>query len=450
MQNEPMDWGKLLCPKRFGGQEVSNQQSDSRSDFQRDYDRIIFSSAFRRLQNKTQVFPLPGSVFVHNRLTHSLEVASVGRSLGNNVVSFINQQTKGKYSTLVDQIPTIVSSACLAHDMGNPPFGHSGEDAIRNYFTQNAQTYADELTQEQWNDLIRFEGNANALRLLCQKMEGKREGGFRLSYPVLASIVKYPWESSKGGKAKMGFFQTEKNWYNLIAREMGLYRKEENPLTFVRHPLVFLVEAADDICYQIMDIEDAHKLNILSFNNVKDLLLGIFNTETDSKWLDKINQTLNEVVDENEKVAFLRAMAIGKLTNECSAQFTENYNAIMQGHLEQSLFNLLSSHLQNAMGTIKEVSREKIYNHRAVVEIELAGYKIIGTLLEKICPALAGKDDDYAKKVRKLIPSQYINPNASKYHQLMSAIDFVSGMTDVYALEMYRTFEGISIPGINR
>ncbi|HCY00391.1 MAG TPA: dehydrogenase, partial [Bacteroidales bacterium] len=367
-----------------------------------------------------------------------------------NVVCFINQQTKGKYSTLVEQIPTIVTSACLAHDMGNPPFGHSGENAIRDYFTQNAHVYKDGLSHEQWHDLIRFEGNANALRLLCQKMEGKREGGFRLSYPVLASIVKYPWESSKAGKKKMGFFQTEKEWYNLIAHQMGLYRKEESPLTFVRHPLVFLVEAADDICYQIMDIEDAHKLNILSFSDVKELLLELFNAETDSKWLDKINQTLIEVVDENEKVAFLRAMAIGKLTNECSAQFTENYNTIMQGQLEQSLFNLLSSHLQNAIGTIKEVSREKIYNHRTVVEIELAGYKIIGTLLEKICPALAGNDDDYTKKVRKLIPSQYINPNASKYHQLMSAIDFVSGMTDVYALEMYRTFEGISIPGINR
>ncbi|MDD2278120.1 MAG: dNTP triphosphohydrolase, partial [Bacteroidales bacterium] len=260
-----MDWGKLLCPKRFDGQEASNQQSDSRSDFQRDYDRIIFSSAFRRLQNKTQVFPLPGSVFVHNRLTHSLEVASVGRSLGNNVVNFINQQTKGKCANLVEQIPTIVSSACLAHDMGNPPFGHSGEDAIRNYFTQNTQLYEHELTPEQWHDLIRFEGNANALRLLCQKMEGKREGGFRLSYPVLSSIVKYPWESTKVGKKKMGFFQTEKDWYNHIAQELGLLRKEEKPLTFVRHPLVFLVEAADDICYQIMDIEDAHKLNILSF-----------------------------------------------------------------------------------------------------------------------------------------------------------------------------------------
>ncbi|MDY0198127.1 MAG: deoxyguanosinetriphosphate triphosphohydrolase [Tenuifilaceae bacterium] len=450
MQNESMDWGKLLCPKRFDGQEASNQQSDSRSDFQRDYDRIIFSSAFRRLQNKTQVFPLPGSVFVHNRLTHSLEVASVGRSLGNNVVNFINQQTKGKCANLVEQIPTIVSSACLAHDMGNPPFGHSGEDAIRNYFTQNTQLYEHELTPEQWHDLIRFEGNANALRLLCQKMEGKREGGFRLSYPVLSSIVKYPWESTKVGKKKMGFFQTEKDWYNHIAQELGLLRKEEKPLTFVRHPLVFLVEAADDICYQIMDIEDAHKLNILSFKQVEELLLGLFSLETDSKWLDKINRTLTEVDDENEKVAFLRAMAIGKLTTECSTQFKENYKAIMQGNMEQSLFSLLSNHLQGAIDTIKKVSIDKIYNHRTVVEIELAGHKIIGTLLDKICPALTSKNDDYAKKVLKLIPSQYINKNDSKYHQLMSAIDFISGMTDVYALEMYRTFEGISIPGINR
>ena len=450
MHNETMNWSKLLCPKRFGENEVSSQQSDTRSNFQKDYDRIIFSSAFRRLQNKTQVFPLPGSVFVHNRLTHSLEVASVGRSLGNNVVPFINEQTKGKYATLVEQIPTIVSTACLAHDMGNPPFGHSGEDAIRNYFIQNSESIKDGLSHEQWSDLIRFEGNANALRLLCQKMEGKREGGFRLSYPVLASIVKYPWESSREGEKKMGFFQTEKEWYKHIANEMGLLCQQENPLMFARHPLVFLVEAADDICYQIMDIEDAHKLNILSYKEVKNLLLGLFDNETDSTWLTKISDTLNEVADENEKVAFLRAMAIGKLTNECSLQFTENYNAIMQGKLNKSLFSLLPAYMQNAMSTIKTISVNQVYNHRAVVEIELAGYKIIGSLLEKICPALATTNTGFSAKVKKLIPQQYVTNNNSKYQQLMSAIDFVSGMTDVYALELYRTLEGISIPGINR
>ncbi len=444
-----MDWGRLLSPKRFGEAEDSNQLIDSRSAFQRDYDRIIFSSAFRRLQNKTQVFPLPGSIFVHNRLTHSLEVASVGRSLGNNVIGFINKQSSNAHASLVEQIPTIVSTACLAHDLGNPPFGHSGEEAIRDYFIRNSERYKSNLSQKEWDDLITFEGNANALRLLSQKMEGKREGGFRLSYPALASIVKYPWESGKTGKKKMGFFQSEKEWYSQIAKALGLFKTNDSPLTFARHPLVFLVEAADDICYQIMDIEDAHKLNILSYRQVESLLLELFASEEDGPWLTRIRQTLNEVSDENEKVSFLRAVAIGKFTNECSSQFQENYEAIMQGKLDQSLFSLFPPQLKSAIETIRAISVEKIYNHRTVVEIELAGYKIIGSLLDNICLALTDSSNDYAQKVLRLIPNQYILPNASTYQRLMSSVDFVSGMTDDYALKMYRTFEGITIPGIS-
>lgn len=443
-----MDWGKLLSPTRFGETEVSHQLVDSRSTFQRDYDRIIFSSAFRRLQNKTQVFPLPGSVFVHNRLTHSLEVASVGRSLANNVVNFINAQTQNAHKNLVEQIPTIVSTACLAHDMGNPPFGHSGEEAIRDYFIQNAHLYQDQLTRQQWNDLITFEGNANALRLLTQQLVGKREGGFRLSYPTLSSIVKYPWESGKKGKKKMGFFQSEKEWYKEVAKSLGLFQTDYDHITFVRHPLVFLVEAADDICYQIMDIEDAHKLNILPYQQVEEMFLNLFTSKGDQEWYKRIRNTLKEVTDENERVAFLRAVSIGKLTNECSVQFKDNYNAIMQGNLQNSLFDLLPQHLTQAIGTIRTTSFQKVYNHRTVVEIELAGHKIIGALLHNICHALIDAQSDYSQKVIRLIPPQYINTNATQYQNLMAAIDFVSGMTDDYALKMYRTLEGITIPGL--
>ena len=445
-----MDWGKLLCPKRFGWKGVSTQEQENRSTFHRDYDRIIFSSPFRRLQNKTQVFPLPGSVFVHNRLTHSLEVASVGRSLGNNVVEFIKQNSSPDHYALIEQIPTIVSSACLAHDLGNPPFGHSGEDAIRTYFKKNEDKYRSELSAEQWNDLVRFEGNANALRLLTKKDEGKREGGFRLSYPVLSSIVKYPWESTLEGKKKFGFFQSERNWYAEIAADMGIPLSSNSPISFARHPLVYLVEAADDICYQVMDIEDAHKLGILTLSEVKELFLGFFNPKADEHWLTNIQNTLFDVADENEQVAFLRAVTIGKLTSECSQAFISSYRAIMSGEQCPSLINQLSDSGKQALDRVKKVSIEKIYNHRAVIEIELAGFQIISTLLGKVCPALLNPNDGYSQKILRLIPKQYIPIGFSKYDNLMAAADFVSGMTDVYALEMYRTLEGISIPGINR
>ncbi len=445
-----MDWGKLLCPRRFGWKEGSTQQQETRSHFQRDYDRIVFSSAFRRLQNKTQVFPLPGSVFVHNRLTHSLEVASVGRSLGNNIVPFIKENSSADIAELIDQIPTIVSTACLAHDLGNPPFGHSGEDAIRNYFLTHSHLYKHLLTPGEWNDLIRFEGNANALRLLTQKMEGKREGGFRISYPALASIVKYPWESTQTESKKFGFFQTEKEWYSQIASEMDIPTQNTSPLSYARHPLVYLVEAADDICYQLMDLDDAHKLGIISTNEVKSLFMAFFNPLADKAWIKSINQTLKDVIDKNEQVAFLRSMAIGKLTKECSQAFINSYNDIMNGKTTVPLIKQLGSTDELALKSIQKVSVDKVYNHKTVIEIELAGYKILSTLLNKICPALLNPTDTYNRKIIRLIPRQYLTTKVSPYESLMAASDFVSGMTDVYALEMYQTFEGISIPGINR
>ncbi len=444
-----MSWGSLLCPKRYGWQGGSTQEQDTRSHFQKDYDRIIFSSPFRRLQNKTQVFPLPGSVFVHNRLTHSLEVASVGRSLGNNIVSFIKTRSP-QHAEQIEQIPTIISTACLAHDMGNPPFGHSGEDAIRAYFKNNETRYKPHLSKEQWSDLAMFEGNANALRMLTQKFEGKREGGFRLSYPTLSSIVKYPWESNFQGNNKFGFFQSEKEWYAQIAHDMGIPQLGNNPLVFARHPLVYLVEAADDICYQVMDVEDAHKLGILSLSEVKELFLAFFNPQTDGKWLKNISNTLNDVTDNNERVAYLRAMTIGKLVNECTDVFKENYDDIMCGAQVSPLIKQLDSYANKALGEVKRISFSSIYNHRTVVEIELAGFNILSKLLDRICPALLSPDDKYALKIKRLIPNQYIPKDGTHYENLMAAVDFVSGMTDVYALEVYQTVEGISIPGINR
>jgi len=446
---DKMHWDKLLCPKRIGSEKKSTQQDDTRSHFQRDYDRIIFSSPFRRLQNKTQVFPLPGSVFVHNRLTHSLEVASVGRSLGNNVIGFIQQQEPSASKMLIEQIPTIVSTACLAHDLGNPPFGHSGEDSIRTFFRENESLLKEGLNEQQWNDLIRFEGNANALRLLTQQQEGKRAGGFRLSYPALSSIVKYPWVSNKPNSKKFGFFLSETKMYTEMASEMGIPALSNNPLAFARHPLVYLVEAADDICYQIMDIEDAHKLGILSTEIVTELFKNFFDSNNDKAQLKRIEQTLKTVTDTNEQIAFLRAVTIGKLIHDCSIAFTNSYQKIMRGEFVASLMSQLDETGSEALSIVKDISIKRVYNHKAVVEIELAGFQILGFLLERISNALLKPENNYSKKVLRLIPKQYVTPSEDKYTKLMSALDFVSGMTDVYALEMYRTLQGITIPGIS-
>ena len=253
-----MEWSKLISARRLGMETYRANAMDDRSEFLRDYDRLIFSAPFRRLQNKTQVFPLPGSVFVHNRLTHSLEVACVGRSLGNRVARSLVSLHPELANTAVEEIGSIVSAACLAHDLGNPPFGHSGERAIATYFSEGkGSTLRAHLTDTEWDDIVHFEGNANAFRLLTHQFAGRRNGGFALTYSTLAAIVKYPYASYyAGGKPKFGFFHTEAETFRTIADELGLVRlsAEGEPLRYCRHPLVYLVEAADDICYQMMDI----------------------------------------------------------------------------------------------------------------------------------------------------------------------------------------------------
>src|SRR5665648_1188295 len=237
-----MNWNQIISTTRLGQEELATiANKHSRTQFQRDYDRIIFSSPFRRMQNKTQVFPLPGSIFVHNRLTHSLEVASVGRSLGNLVTAAIKNNQKSQLQNIVGEIGAIVSAACLAHDLGNPPFGHSGESAIADFFKGGGGSkYQNEVTEAQWTDFTCFEGNANAFRVLSHQFAGKRNGGFALTYSTLASIVKYPYESSlAGGKPKFGFFQSEKELFRKIASQLEMVKISENPLQYFRHPLVY-------------------------------------------------------------------------------------------------------------------------------------------------------------------------------------------------------------------
>lgn len=444
MQNTIMNWNELLSIKRLGKPSSGKITPDTRTQFQRDYDRLIFSSPFRRLQNKTQVFPLPGSVFVHNRLTHSLEVASVGRSLGNIVSSKI--EAMGVEHPLLTEIGSVVAAACLAHDMGNPPFGHSGEDAIKEFFIKGeGRSLKTDLSEAQWKDLTLFDGNANAFRILSHQFKGRRVGGFALTYTMLASIVKYPYESVLAPKAKFGFFQSDKDTFSEIATELSLKRNEGSGLDFARHPLVFLVEAADDICYQIMDIEDAHKLKILSYDETKALYLNFYDGTKDVKTLRNIQETLEEVTDPNEQIAFLRAGVIGRLVNECVQVFIDNYEAIMNGEYSRSLMKDISPVAANAMQKVVEVSISRVYADSRVIEIELAGYRIISTLLKHFIDAVLS-EDKYGKKLLKLFPDQFRTDADDCYSKIQSVVDFISGMTDVYALDLYRKITGISLP----
>jgi len=441
-----MNWTQLLSTKRFGQEAYHAVRDDDRSEFQRDYDRLIFSAPFRRLQNKTQVFPLPGSVFVHNRLTHSLEVACVGRSLGVNVAHRLKAK-KHIETPYLEEIGSIVSAACLAHDLGNPPFGHSGEKAIATFFSEgDRQQLKTEMTEEEWKDIICFEGNANALRLLTHQFNGRRPGGFVLTYSTLASIVKYPYASifSDPKKQKFGFFDSEKSDFEKIATELGIPRSPNNPNQFARHPLVYLVEAADDICYQIMDIEDAHKLRILTSDETKNLFLNFF----DENRKARRQETMLMVTDVNEQIAYLRSSVIGQLIDECSAVFVENEEAILNGTFTSSLIKKLPQHSAEAYETCSQTAFKKIYRSQEVLDVELAGYKIILTLLEHLITAVLSPEKAYSKQLLMRIPEQYETNSPSVYGKIMAVLDYISGMTDVYALDLYRKITGMSIPSL--
>ncbi len=445
-----MNWNQIISTTRLGQEElVTNENKHSRTQFQRDYDRIIFSSPFRRMQNKTQVFPLPGSVFVHNRLTHSLEVASVGRSLGSMFVEKAESEKMEVENPLFQEIGSVVSAACLAHDMGNPPFGHSGEDAIAQFFKKsNEPRLKNELSVAERKDFLQFDGNANALRLLSHQFNGRREGGFALTYSTLASIVKYPYESLLTEKPKFGFFQSEKMIFERIANELGLIQISNNPSKYARHPLVFLVEAADDICYQLMDLEDAHKLKIHNFEETRSLLMNFFDQQTEAKQIGRMNETLNLVTDPNEQIAYLRASVIGKLVKQCVEVFWLKQPEILSGSLQKPLIDLVEQTSIAAIKEIKEISVRNIYNDRSVVEIEISGYQIIGTLLEVYIEAILNPKEAFSKKLLMLIPDQYRGNHSWTYEKAQAIVDFVSGMTDLYALDLYRKIKGISIPGI--
>ena len=447
-----MDLNRIFTHQRTGNLAAT---SASRTDFQRDFDRIIFSAAFRRLQNKTQVFPLPGSVFVHNRLTHSLEVSSVGRSLGSAAGEFIftqfgndlDDQAKVFYQ---HNLQNVIAAACLCHDVGNPAFGHSGEDAIASYFEKNENDLKPKFTEKEWADLVNFEGNANAIRVLTHQQNGKDEGGTQLTFTTLASIAKYPCEAiaKKKGiihRKKFGFFQNEKNTFLEIAKGVNLIPENEEPTIFKRHPFVWLVEAADDICYNIIDMEDAHRLGIVSTSDCEDLFMELIKSENQN--IKRVEEKLTILTNPNERISYLRAKVINALINKSIELYQTNFPKIISGNLDQALLDIYKAD-NDSLQEIENFSIAEIYNHKNVIEIENAGYNVMYELLNHFIPPVLKQKDhrkSYDKMALKLLPQQFVYDEGTDYQKVLGVIDFVSGMTDNYATDLYRKIKGIDI-----
>ncbi|MQP24501.1 deoxyguanosinetriphosphate triphosphohydrolase [Flavobacterium sp. LMO8] len=443
-----MNWEQLLSLKRQGdtSKRLRKEQDDTRLGFEVDYDRIIFSAAFRSLQDKTQVIPLSKTDFVHNRLTHSLEVSVVGRSLGR----IVGKQIIAKYPHLqevhgyqANDFGAIVAAAALSHDIGNPPFGHSGEKAIGEYFkTGNGLQYKEHLTEKQWQDLIDFEGNANGFSVLASSREGI-EGGLRISYATLGAFMKYPKESlpqkptQKICDKKYGFFQQDKEFFVEVANELGLIsNKSGNDIGFERHPLAYLVEAADDICYTIIDFEDGINLGLIQEEYALEYLIKLVKNGIDTK-------KYNELITKEDRISYLRALAIGSLINDAVAVFMENEKAILAGDFPFALMD--KSQYKAQMNDIIQISIKNVYQSKEVIQKEVMGYKIINNLLDSFCTAYNKKENgtasNYDELLLKLLPERFQFQRENLYDRLLHICHFVSLLTDGKALELYKTIQ---------
>ena len=443
-----MNWVQLLT----GSNEKAIGTSD-RSAFERDYDRVIFSYPFRRLQDKTQVFPLPEQDFVHTRLTHSLEVSSVGRSLGKTVGEELisnNLELQDQGFTQFD-FGAIVSAACLTHDLGNPPFGHTGEHAISDFFRSHSvgQSFKNLVDQNQWEDLVNFEGNAQGFRILTNR----KYQGLRLTDPTLAAFSKYPRQSriesiqvGRRSQKKFGYFQTEQDAFKALAQNLGMHELSPGE-AWCRHPLAFLVEAADDICYHIIDLEDGCRMGLISEKETTELLSEIMGARF-------IPSKLQQIDGRDERIGLLRAVTIGILIDQCAQVFLRNQNEILSGDFDIALADLIPS--KDILGQIIGVSIEKLYRSQMVLEIEAGGFEVLGGLLESFCTAsykYLFENKVISKRelsVFSLLPDSLrhsISTETSTYGMLREILDYVSGLTDGHAVGMYRKLKGFSLPG---
>lgn len=449
-----MQWERLLSPARLGSRHVEPLQA-LRSPFQRDYDRIVFSSAFRRLQDKTQVFPLAESDYVRTRLTHSLEAGCVGRSLGTAIGAHIVEAHGLKVHP--SDIGDVVAAACLAHDIGNPPFGHSGEDAIRHWFVTSpvAGKLHEELKEipAHFSDFKEFEGNAQGLRILTRLQMPDNRGGLQLTCATLGAFAKYPRPSHpardpkdrRASTKKFSFFDAEAELFAEVAGNTGLLKREAG---WCRHPLALVVEAADDICYRLVDFEDGVRLGLLPYEEAS---LAFVEVIGDSKFLD----IAARMHGQEARIEFLRAVAVGKALEQVTRVFVENEAAILAGKFEQPLIQCTS--VADPLEAIVARSRKTLYANPRGLEIEAAGFEVIGGLLDlfvEAVEALAAGGKAVAPRWRNLLelaPESAIGPNRAPaldaYTRLLRMTDYVSGMTDSFAVSLYRKLRGISLSG---
>ena len=443
-----MNWEQLLSLKRFGDiqKRPRAKQDETRLGFEVDFDRIIFSEAFRSLQDKTQVIPLSETDFVHTRLTHSLEVSVVGRTLGRRVGKVLLERHPNlvKLGYTFNDFGAIVAAASVMHDIGNPPFGHSGEKAIGEYFkTGKGIQHKKELTPKEYQDLVDFEGNANGLKILTENREGIY-GGLRLSYATLGAFIKYPKESlpkkptSHIADKKYGCFQSEKESFLDIVEDLGLLKKSKtDDISYHRHPLTFLVEAADDICYTIIDFEDGINLGLIEEEFALEYLIKLVKNTIDIK-------KYHSLKFKKDRVSYLRALAINTLINEAVDIFLANESAILKGSFSSSLLEKCAYEAQ--INDIINISVSKIYKSQEVVEKEVAGYKIIADLLDIFVTAInnhqTGTLSNYDALLLNLLPKEFMISSESKYERIMSICTYVSRMSDSYAIKIHKKIQG--------
>lgn len=455
-----MQWSTLFSEARFGTQ-TQNQSSENRTNFERDFDLIVFSSAFRRLQDKTQVIPLPDNDFVHTRLTHSLEVSCVGRSLGK----FVGQTIIERYG-LTNLHPSdfgaIVATAALAHDIGNPPFGHSGEAAISDYFLNgNGQRFEKEINDKAlWSDLVNFEGNANGFSLLTNYDNTPGDGSINLTFSTLAAFTKYPTRSLKikeehkwrGSQKKYGYFNAKKELFAQIFQTLEIDQLPDTDYAWLRHPLAFLVEAADDICYRIIDFEDGLRMRLINENDGIDLLKNIAGDSFNLNRFERIKGT-------QEKYGYLRAKCITRLITETVKAFLDNEAKMLTGEFDKPLLDVFPADLQNDLNQIIKLSVKHIYRSRTVLEIEAAGFNVVAELLDLFINATIDKhtygdklrkQKPYSEKILSILPEQFLfdgQPHGRDlYLRILRICEFVAGMTDSYAVSIYRKLKGIELP----
>jgi len=455
-----IEMSKILTTKRLVEQNYkltidAKKDSDSeanriRSDFNIDYDRLIFSQSFRKLGGKTQVHPLADNDIVHTRLTHSLETASVGRSLGMIVGDFLlYKENISRDELSVHDIATIVQTACLLHDLGNPPFGHAGEDAIKNWFmdfVENNSYLNDNLDEGCLEELKYFDGNAQGLRISTKLENNFNKGGMNLTITTLASMIKYPnfaYESNK----KFSVFLTEKEIFDMIFTELGLFVTGEQGKKYLRHPLSFLMEAADDICYALIDIVDAIELNIVEINEAIPLYERILGKV-------KIEEIIsNSILNDTRKVSKLTALSMNELTLCAGNLFNKNIDRFLNKNEVRKIKSLieLDTELSDSITTFKNFARKHIFSENNKRKLEIAANKILGDLLEHFVNAVIDLDkneeDKISHKSRHILEIMGIyrpTKSSSLYEKIRAVIDFISGMTDRYAVSLFQQLNGMS------